>query len=1134
MDNSSLNRIQPKNPDRKKKVAALSLATCVLMGIVGYEVLREKEKIQPIIHELIIPPLSSQNDQLQIELNRSTNKLNELKRLLFVRNHAPESAVVRDLKTSLYEKEQHLDQLKQTIARFEEEISQERLRSATMETSMIALADAIEIQKASKERLQDTLTQTVADARQEALEQTHLLSLQLEQLLVDRNEEVETLKAQIDQEKLQMHDLMVALDNERMRILNDFQDTQQAYAEVEESWKKNVFELKEQLAEAQASILEKDLQVIISDSQVVELAASLETLQNRLADKERGLADLQNALESSYLQQAQLADEVTIQRAFSRIISTNLDAKTQMSLFDLKNHIELLQAELQVARATLEQEKRAKESLNSNFADLVSKTALMESELVLSHQALLSSSFGESIVKETLAAHGADLEDEIALHKAISKIEKVIIHKDADNKRAQLKNEWESQLAALQNELDNSRLQVEMQQDRERVLNNTLASLEKNISELQNEISQNEANTQHLMELSAEELVDLQEKILFERLTHQIKVETISSELEELARALQVTEKQRNLLKEELEQRLAALSEKSDGDVNQIAHLTDELQKEKQEKINLLSQVASLMEVQENEKLNSGNLRDELENSHLVQAQLTEELENQAKQLKAVKAEWEEYAQSYTADKLQLEQQINILKEISETEKSRSEEAKKHLEIVKGAHDQAANRTLTLEAVIAEKDQERELVVADLQKDCASLQAELSQEKQQHRAIEQELQKALANFDAALHMVNELKGSLKEKELALLDKETNQTLSISTQAELSVEIESLQAKLREEDARALSLKNELENISIKKEEAEQLAASLEKKLAATQAELEIKLANTQAELEEKLVLAEKSQHEEKEKLLAEVQHLESRYKEELAVANLRTQTIEQDISSIRDAKESEEKRAQQLEVSLAKTEETLHAVQGYLEELQAELTAKEANLNQQVASRNALSSQLEDLNQSLNTRIQKSETLEQNLAGIQLKYEETLQLVQNLQEQLEKKHEEVEITRSDADTTHSQLKNEINALRTSLEKEQERANAFSSQASALQSQYEATSQRILEIQANQQQLETERTPEDLHAKIAEIQKENETIRNNYHTLSTYLHDQRESLDTMKRHRDDLMSEIEKIKSETAR
>lgn len=166
----------------------LSTAALAMLGVIGYEALAEKsgQKTKPF-YDLSVASFDNNNEQIRAELNHTQYNLNEMKRLLFVRNSAPESVAVKNLKKEVSEKEALVLQLNQSIKNHEKQIADEKSKSITLETSLAGLAELIDIQKTTKEKFNEALAEL--NETQKAV-QEHKEALTLAQAKIDALKEI--------------------------------------------------------------------------------------------------------------------------------------------------------------------------------------------------------------------------------------------------------------------------------------------------------------------------------------------------------------------------------------------------------------------------------------------------------------------------------------------------------------------------------------------------------------------------------------------------------------------------------------------------------------------------------------------------------------------------------------------------------------------------------------------------------------------------------------------------------------------------------------------------------------------------------------------------------------------------------
>lgn len=776
------NKTPPKPSDRKKKAVALSLATCVLMGIIGYEVIREKE-LKPIrstapVQDFVIPTLESQNEELQIELNRSLQKLNEMKRLLFVRNHAPENTAVRELKVAIQEKEKSLDDLRSQMSRYEQDITQERLKAATLETSLTALADLVEIQRANKSKYESELNQSIADALQESAQHSKTVTKSLEDVLSERNKEIEGLRKQIAEEKRQINALAQALDSERTHILEDFKYKQEAHYADEESWKQNNADLRREIELANRALEEKDAEILKAKGQINDLASNINRLNDEIAERDQSHKETRITLDSSLKNQAEIADELVVHRALGSILSSKEAATFEQGSTSLRDQIDTLQNELQLANATLEQEKQAKAEIYEKLEALIQKSATIESELAEKHAQLLAAQAAPE-GDNNLAHEAARLQDELAVAHTTHALEKQALVES-------IQNDLESKASAVKKDLEDALALVHSQREKELALNEMLANLREEYHSMQNNPSFNGDHEKTLLsKLNAEQL-DINETLMFEHLADLLKIEQLTTDLDQLSVALTNAEKEREQLKQDLESRLADLGHSHEATESHMSTLKMALDAERNEKSSLMTQIANFMDLREQEDAYVLQLTEDLNSTKNAQASVAQKLSEQEAELTRQQAAWEEQSLKFHAEKTELETQIAALKTKIDLENEQLAQARLDLEHLRNSSTAIADNNGDIEGKIAEKvamlqstSDEHEQQKIAIKQECEALQTALDAEKNRSSMLNNELQIALQNFEAVSKDIEGLRSNLQEKEDALVQIKTADESSLA-------------------------------------------------------------------------------------------------------------------------------------------------------------------------------------------------------------------------------------------------------------------------------------------------------------------------------------------------------------------
>lgn len=143
-----------QNADAKKYIV-LSLAAGLTIGVIGFKSFTDYlNPPQPIFLKADNP-----NERLHLELNHLKSNLNEMRRLLYVKNNAVEPSDIRKMKKELAEKERLIAELSELIQKQEAALAEEKIRIATLSGSITTLNDRLDVQK-------DTQTRELEEANQ--------------------------------------------------------------------------------------------------------------------------------------------------------------------------------------------------------------------------------------------------------------------------------------------------------------------------------------------------------------------------------------------------------------------------------------------------------------------------------------------------------------------------------------------------------------------------------------------------------------------------------------------------------------------------------------------------------------------------------------------------------------------------------------------------------------------------------------------------------------------------------------------------------------------------------------------------------------------------------------------------------
>jgi len=246
--------IQPgekKNPFNKKrsqrnKALVISVAACIFFGVVGYEIVRQKEPAVYPAKTFLFPQERILSDHLVVELNRKDRNINELKKLLFLQEHAPETAKVAEAQQKIAQKERELEEILAAL-------KSEREKILAAELTLSSLSDLTDFQQ----------------------NQANSLVLALHRRLFEQEE------------------LIRELDRQKQTIQEFFVLKEQSLATAEQAWKEYAIDLNNEL---QASKQQTSQLIAKADALEKKLEAA-QRLKKRMAKLKSAHAALADALE---------------------------------------------------------------------------------------------------------------------------------------------------------------------------------------------------------------------------------------------------------------------------------------------------------------------------------------------------------------------------------------------------------------------------------------------------------------------------------------------------------------------------------------------------------------------------------------------------------------------------------------------------------------------------------------------------------------------------------------------------------------------------------------------------------------------------------------------------------------------
>lgn len=528
-----------------------------------------------------------------------------------------------------------------------------------------------------------------------------------------------------------------------------------------------------------------------------------------------------------------------------------------------------------------------------------------------------------------LAAAGAERDDELNFQKTIFAIEK-----------GNLSEKNRLSMEEIHQELADAVLQIALQKEREKLLRSTL----RDIKEQYDDLKSREEKFARSPQLEQEGFRDVQQLFMFELLVDQIKLQKLQYELEELASALKAIEKERDFLRSSLETKIEELAFQSSDHEHHIENLRMALEEKQAEQNSLTTQIADLLEIQEEEIASTRGLKEELQKSLEVQKLLSIQLA-----------------------KLQFRANPPLLSSpIAPMSKS-------------------SNLTFTaLETLIATKEelltknaQEKETALKQHNLECEVLRAELETEKQRYVDLAKELETSLRNFEEVSKALNELQVSLATKEQQLMSLKKGE--KGEEERQLREEIADLQRDLRKQEEMSNALKDDLEEAYTSKERAEKAASILENEI------------QTQ---EVYLVKQLHADNEAQEILQEELKEL----KQELAIS--RKLLIE--MEALKAAMASEEERSKGLEMDLLHKEQKLDKATIVAKQLEEQLLATKTSLKESLEEKEALLQKAIELDQALENRGEQSKTLQGSLIEVNEKYQALSSYLDEQKESLSK------------------------------------------------------------------------------------------------------------------------------------
>ena len=909
-----------KKRERKKKAIALSVGTCLLMGIAAFEIYRlSDDPIQkPKTVGLILPdPIDA---RYQRDLGEIESRLYDVKRLLFVKDAALENARIKTIREKLREKDvlvQNLETEKQSI---EAKLEKEQVKLIELEKTIATLIDTVDLHKGTKEQGQEKLykqldqeryshtqeviklNQEIAHAKEteEALRSELIARIENEkQLESAKNGTIQLLKTELAQhvDTLKVYENQINdLRNEKTRLTDEINQHHDLVRNHEDAG----IEQAAYISGLNAKLTETELELaaVISKGQhqdrtIGDLEDSIKNLISRTAGDQQDYEDFRKVqegkLSSAESKLARLLDErekleVELKENYHNADELNKVAEKGT---DLEDQL-LIERTL---RTKLSQDHLALDEAYKAF-----KTDKDENDRTLNHleEALtterskvqrLEQELNENLSK--IDALTANLNDEKTLTEELSKLKDSLSSKLSETSLSHSRyanSEQELILAKQISDFNVATIFSDLQLEKTRLKDSNLEleSLKRHIDNLTSEIARLGDDNQSLNtkiashQQNAPNLTALRkEKEDIEALTSQLqnqlndersRIETLKLEQEDrqdlVKRLNEELEKEKTAARD-LENSKIALEEKLEQTNAQHESTTSrlsELESRDKERINLVQK-----------------LTDDLEKQKILNSELAEQLD------KAPKTQDQEERLALIVQlKKQLEEEKNLatnLKAEKEEFENELKAARADSDKLKGAHAEIESRAEWIEHLTKQLEIEKEtnLTLARLQDTLESekggeierLTNELNALRGNHSSHQAEIDSLNKQLDAAKERIDYY-SDVEKMHDAKVDEVTRLTNELADARKQAEAVVTLQQEL--DTAKATLAKNDTA-------ETEAEVQRLTNLLKEAKAENE-KIAELQIELNEaKVSLAQKSQKEtELEQLKAE----QSRLNDEIA------------------------------------------------------------------------------------------------------------------------------------------------------------------------------------------------------------------------------------------------------------
>lgn len=951
-----------KWPQRKKAIA-ISMATCLALGAIGYEIVREKEIVLETPNaqtQIFSQPIHYDTD-LIIRYNESLAKIKELKKLLFLQKNPPPHSKIAELTQQLEDREALLKELSDSLAA-------EKEKAHILDLALANLTYLIELQRSSNEAIVQNLHLEKEHLIATHLAEEDLLTINFEKHLSQKEAETLALHQKFEKEKadllatfeeqlskekqaaeelaktLEVHkeNLRLASDNEKQEFLAAFE---QKLLEKEEIIKKltahqegleEFFALKEQALQATESAW-KDY--------ALDLSQELQNIEKTLADKIETQQQLELELATVTQQLAKAEKKALSHEAFSKAATQDFEKLAERynlleeahsihrllsayqhedaaqsyatTLQGLTNQIEALKEEIFVINEALEREIKVGEALFSEKTSYLSLNQQLQDKVELADTYLnelenqleqLTTQLGQKSLELEELEHIANIQLALASHHAGEELAQTKAEHDATlQQNATLLQREKAEKQRLQKDLSSLQESYEL----------LTAQLEKSDFEILGLKAEKEGLEKRLEE-QALAFSSYQKKYLEEFEINLLATQHLTSQLQ--AALIANEELQTALQNHETTSSKELLAHKSL--IEQLeAQLADNLAN-KEELTNQMAQ-------------NAASYKQELSEQQLLVKDLEE-------QLKISLAKNEELHQQANLAKESYEQQFSI-----------------HQQIVKQLEDQLKENLAKKEDLQHSFDQSHAVLTDELSRHAAAindlevllknsytkqdeLQKQLEDDKASFNLVKQEyLTKIEENKALAAQLENQLQEAhQKNDEIYLTAQEEKQQLlnQINEQQSLAQQLENQLTSVRtayEQIQQHLSINQEKSQTQIT--EQNRLIVQLEDQIA----ELKTNLASNQSLYQNSIAKLEKELEENKQSLVQiEEKYAIAQQDYETTLAHLKETTESYDAERSRLLQDSEAYRMTALDLG-SKLEETLASNRTLSQLLKAEEQSSE-------------------------------------------------------------------------------------------------------------------------------------------------------------------------------------------------